>query len=95
MEKKTFTVEMKKKVILEFLKENGNKGFSQGELTRHLMTDLMYVSETSARVSISNMMSDLEKDGLVYFEKVKPVRGRLDMKVWYLKDGVQEISGKE
>lgn len=91
----TFTVEMKKKIVLDFLRDNNNIGFSQGDLVRHLMTDLMFVSETSARVSISNMMNKLEKEGLVHFIEKKPVRGSILMKVWYLNEDIQEVSGKE
>ncbi len=86
------TVDMKKDIIVTFLKENDNKGFSQKELTRYLMDDLMYVTESSARVSISNMMQSLHNDGVVVYKEQKPKRGRLLMKIWYLKDGIQEVS---
>ena len=91
---RNFTVGMKKDIILDFMKEKGNSGFSQGELAQNLMGDLCYVSETSAKVSISKMLIEMEEEGKVFYKEIKPKRGRLPMKVWYLTDQEHPIQAQ-
>lgn len=79
---------MKQGVILDFLKRSGNKGFSQGEIARALMSDLRYSNEISARVSIGKLMKLLEKQGKAYYVSGKGKRGNLSMKVWKVTEEV-------
>jgi len=88
VENNTFTKDMKKKIVIDFLKEHNNIGFSIGELTRHLMTDLLYTGSSSAGASMRKMLNILEEDNLVYFKKIKGKRGSQLMKVWFLKDEI-------
>lgn len=90
-----YTTEMKKKAILDFLKEGGNIGFSQGDIARGLMNELMYSNEVSARVSIGVLLDDLKKEKRAIYEKRKAKRGGIMSKIWYANDGIQAISGKE
>lgn len=80
-------VDIKRKIITDFMVTD-NKGYTIGELVRNLMDDLLYLTEVSARVSIGKIMKDMEKEGLVYHKVVPPKKGRFNVRVWYLQDGV-------
>ena len=83
-------VDINKRIIIDFMKRE-KLGYTIGELTRNLMDDLLYISEISARVSIGNLMKRLEKEHKVYHENIAPTKGAFEVKMWYLKDGLQNI----
>jgi len=76
-------IEDKKKVILVFLLQQGNKGFSQGQIAGRLMEDLGYKNVQTARVSVGNIMQGLSDDGKVYF-RVKASRS-IPSKNWFVR----------